>query len=288
MLKADRTSTAIGTSVDALDPEDGALWLDEEDVRAAVRLVAEALTPDDGYEAKASRLAKGLARLVDATVWSMVRSRLLPEEQTPANIDHVYGGADERQYAAVLERHHLPVAGAPAPEVVAVGTLIGQGRSFTRSIGQMVAPEVWERPEHEGRYTELGLGPHLFSIVPLRDIDGSLIFSGVGLLRKAGEPDFSPRDRRLVHLVMREVGPLHRFGLRVEAADDSASLPPRLRTVLLLLVEGWSVKQIAHHLELSRHTVNDYCKQLHRHFKVSSRGELLRRFLRGPESDALS
>jgi len=61
---------------------------------------------------------------------------------------------------------------------------------------------------------------------------------------------------------------------------DVASLPPRLRQTLDLLLRGDSEKQIARKLELSPHTVHVYVKSLYRKFEVSSRGELLARWVK--------
>ena len=46
------------------------------------------------------------------------------------------------------------------------------------------------------------------------------------------------------------------------------------------LLEGDSEKQIASRFGVSPHTVHVYVKSLYRHFGVSSRGELLARFVR--------
>lgn len=56
-------------------------------------------------------------------------------------------------------------------------------------------------------------------------------------------------------------------------------LSPRQREVLTLLLRGLAVKEIAGELDLSQHTVNEHVKALHRHFNVSSRGELLALFV---------
>ena len=57
------------------------------------------------------------------------------------------------------------------------------------------------------------------------------------------------------------------------------ALSPRLRQTLERLLAGDSEKQIARHLGLSPHTVHVYVKALYRGFGVSSRGELLARFV---------
>ena len=66
-----------------------------------------------------------------------------------------------------------------------------------------------------------------------------------------------------------------------EAASISpAGLSPRHVQTLQRLLEGDSEKQIALRLGVSPNTVHVYVKGLYRHFDVSSRGELLARFVR--------
>ena len=64
--------------------------------------------------------------------------------------------------------------------------------------------------------------------------------------------------------------------------DPMAGLAPRHAQTLGRLLAGDSEKQIARHLGVSHHTVHVYVKALYRHFDVSSRGELLARFVRLP------
>jgi len=59
-------------------------------------------------------------------------------------------------------------------------------------------------------------------------------------------------------------------------------LSPRHVQTLERLLAGDSEKQIAIRLQLSRNTVHVYVTALYRHFNVSSRGELLARFVRHP------
>jgi DNA-binding CsgD family transcriptional regulator len=63
------------------------------------------------------------------------------------------------------------------------------------------------------------------------------------------------------------------------ASQDGRSLPPRVEQTLTRLLVGDSEKQIAVQLGLSRHTVYCYVKSLYRRYEVSSRGELLARFI---------
>ena len=60
---------------------------------------------------------------------------------------------------------------------------------------------------------------------------------------------------------------------------DAPAVAPRIRETLRHLLTGDSEKQIAAKLGISRHTVHVYVKRLYRHYDVSSRGELLARFV---------
>lgn len=64
------------------------------------------------------------------------------------------------------------------------------------------------------------------------------------------------------------------------AVRGSESLSRRERQTLELLLAGDAEKQIASHLSISRHTVHVYVKSLYKRFGVSSRGELLARWVR--------
>ena len=64
-------------------------------------------------------------------------------------------------------------------------------------------------------------------------------------------------------------------------AAAGLKLPPRVRQTLEELLAGDQEKEIANRMGVSRHTVHVYVKQLYRKFNVSSRGELLARFVRG-------
>ena len=50
--------------------------------------------------------------------------------------------------------------------------------------------------------------------------------------------------------------------------------------MLRCLLEGDSDKQVAARLRLSPATVNEYTKRIYRHFRVTSRAELLARWVR--------
>lgn len=53
-----------------------------------------------------------------------------------------------------------------------------------------------------------------------------------------------------------------------------------MRQTLTHLLRGDSEKQVAAKLGVSQHTVHVYVKSLYRHFGVSSRGELMARYIK--------
>ncbi len=60
---------------------------------------------------------------------------------------------------------------------------------------------------------------------------------------------------------------------------EQFDLAPRVRQTLEYLLAGDSEKQIAARMGVSPHTVHCYVKALYRSYEVSSRGELLARFV---------
>lgn len=97
-----------------------------------------------------------------------------------------------------------------------------------------------------------------------------------------GLPSSSPNSVQHKREMIAEFCRLLGRGFSAPPPDPTAGLPPRHVQTLQRLLEGDSEKQIARHLGVSPHTVHVYVKALYRHFDVSSRGELLARFIRSP------
>ena len=113
-------------------------------------------------------------------------------------------------------------------------------------------------------------------------------FNGIVCCREAGRATFDEREVAIVHLLNEEIaraigGPLAKW-----CEPRASQLPPRVRQVLRCLLQGDSDKQIAARLNLSPYTVNQYTKQLYRHFGVNGRTPLLARWVKrgwGSDSD---
>jgi len=130
----------------------------------------------------------------------------------------------------------------------------------------------------------------LVPIKPIRPVYGGTCFilsqyplphasavDQLGIHRAWGDEPFTPSQHRLVRLFHVELGRLWKQDALKRAKDPSNHLAPRLAQTLDELLAGSSEKQIAHKLDLSRHTIHNYVKALHQRFGVSSRGELLAR-----------
>lgn len=101
---------------------------------------------------------------------------------------------------------------------------------------------------------------------------------GLGLSRPAGAPPFGARERLILQLLNRELMDVYeQFAASVVARP--AALPPTLGQTLILLQQGLSESQIAARRGLSRHTIHDHVKRLHKHFGAQTRAELLARSL---------
>lgn len=103
--------------------------------------------------------------------------------------------------------------------------------------------------------------------------------AGLALARRHGDHrPFSQRDALLVALFHHEMRWIYQFDLPL-MSPDVMQLSPRARQTLQSLLAGLSEKEIAGHLGLSLNTVHHYVKQLYRHFHVTSRSQLLARWV---------
>lgn len=105
-------------------------------------------------------------------------------------------------------------------------------------------------------------------------------WASMTLFRSLGKPDFEPADLELVELVMSSVEWMKPRVSESVCPSTFVDLSPRLRSVMLLLLDGQSRKQIASSLSITLHTVNDHCKEIYHRFEVNSATELAARFLK--------
>ncbi len=141
-------------------------------------------------------------------------------------------------------------------------------RSFTRRRRDLVPDEIWYASPTVVVRQQCNIDDQIYSRWNLPQSGWAHIITP---MRAWGARPFGVRDRFIVSLLHRELG---RLWSQVDRGH-LAQLPPRLRQTLDLLFCGYSEKEMATALNLSRHTVHDFTRRLYRHFNVSGRGELL-------------
>jgi DNA-binding CsgD family transcriptional regulator len=101
------------------------------------------------------------------------------------------------------------------------------------------------------------------------------------LLRTIDEKPFDETDRVLMTLMLRAVAPLvdREIFQVAQTLPIETDLTPRQTEVLHMLLHGESKKQIARQLSRSEHTIHTYIRQIYEALEVSSRGELMARFV---------
>jgi DNA-binding CsgD family transcriptional regulator len=250
--------------------------LELADVEQIVRLLAEAGDPtvEISVPDRKRLLLEGVAQLVQADIWTWLAVTNNPavrgEGMGTSYIDGGWKSDQERAkfYGLLSEPISYPLQ-APAADACL------NEKHTTYLAKEAVSDEIWQQLGDLWHST--GLDHGLISAYPLNN----RVLSAVSLFRRLGAPAFTARDRAIVHVIVQQVDWLHRFGTDVPASSKVPQLSPREKQVLIFLLSGKSRKEIAHALSLSEHTVGDYMKQLHKHFAVNSRAELLSYFISG-------
>jgi DNA-binding NarL/FixJ family response regulator len=65
----------------------------------------------------------------------------------------------------------------------------------------------------------------------------------------------------------------------LRSASINESLPSTLRTTFALLLAGQTEKEMAYELHRSPNTIHDHVKRIYSHFGVTSRPQLMARFI---------
>jgi DNA-binding CsgD family transcriptional regulator len=152
------------------------------------------------------------------------------------------------------------------------------GHGHTRT--DLVADREWyPTPYYHSLQKPIGTDHTLVSFVGLAG--GAGLCSGVTFSRGLDvKKDFTGRHRAVVTEAQRLTAPLIGGGLARFSEPSPTGLAPRVRAVLTCLLEGDSDKQVAARLKVSTYTVNQYAKVVFRHFGVTSRAELLARWVK--------
>jgi DNA-binding CsgD family transcriptional regulator len=252
----------------------------EADAVSLVRLVANITGSRVPVQAKKRQLMTDLAQLIDADAWAWILSRAQNARDNPTIVEFLHGGMSEREFGAyvtMMQSSEAPV------EYAALNRLRLTKRRFTRSWDQLVAEAEWYGPSNRRLLDQVGFEQVMYS-VKILDNDG--LFSGISMKRRTGRSRFTPRERRMFHIVSCAVDWMHACTETLAAATYQVrALTPRKQNVLTLMLKGQRIKQIAFALDIKTSTVSDYTKDIYRHFGVNSQVELIGMFQSGDGGD---
>lgn len=240
-----------------------------------VRLVGEVVVADGDLAAKRRYLMDGLSRLVKADGWLWSVTRVL--NQIPVCCSLLHSGLSDSQLTAWAES--TQVTDPPLPEHDACYEIATAQQHATCTRQQMVPDHKWYANPTVRKYRlAVGIDDFIYSLFPLGEPG---FVSAIGLYRHTDRPHFSERERQITHIILSEVEWLHSGGVPDAVGREVPQLSRRQRTVLVLLLDGRTRKEIARSLHISDHTAKDHMESIYKHFKVSSQVELMRRFAMG-------
>jgi len=253
--------------------------LPESDVRQLVRLLGEVASLNADHAGKKRFLMDGLCQLIDADAWAWGLMCQPGDGQPQVYVSVVHGGFDQDRFSKFLKALEHPDMSWVAQAFFR--DLAREQKQITRGRLQIISDREFLGTEVVDLWRKADIGPLMMSAKPLDEKSGS----SIGIYRRADQGHFSEREILMAHIILTEVSWLHEMGW----PDDRGATVPQLyrqqRIILNLLLEGLCRESIADQLQISIHTLGDYCKDIYRHFNVSSQTELMARFYQGDGGD---
>lgn len=244
-----------------------------EKVQQIVNLFSSVASRSGSVAERREALAAGIAQLIDADIWVWIHSRIGPESKFPTGFAALDGGwtSDAERSAFLTGLHDAELNEVTGRAFALAGhqTLLMQEIFRADDPASGVIRQRWSATS--------GMGECIVSVYPLDE----RTMSGLGFHRRLGKPEFTGKEKAVVHLILAAVGWLHADGTEVPGNDNRLlELSPREREVLLYLLQGDPRKRIAARLKLSHYTIADHTKSIYKTFGVNSRAELHALFMR--------
>lgn len=253
--------------------------LREADVRAMLRLMGEVCELPRDRQVRTGHMLEGLCRVTGAQAGTVTFARHEYDaggRRTIHVLDGHATGIDARGQAVIGEylKTLKPTDPLSDPLYSAHGALVVRGRE------QLMDASAWHDSAH---FNEVRRGFGVDDCIAAKMVvsrAAPVKVQTVCIHRSLRDGRFGKRHWRMIELFLDEARPfIHPEKAQEAERQLDKPLSPRLRQVLECLLRGDGTKQVAARLGLSIHTVNDYTKELHRRFGVSSRSELLALFV---------
>ncbi|GAB4172382.1 MAG: hypothetical protein Fur0032_11790 [Terrimicrobiaceae bacterium] len=254
---------AHGTATQAPDT-----LITTEDANSIVALVADNMALKGHHVFRKTHFADGLKSIVgaDAWLWTMPCTISPGRPQIYAGLYH--GGFDEERFVKLLLAMERPEAGKLMEPLWR--EVVRTGRQATMNRTELDPEGLGSTGCLGAAWNAADIGSLIVTYVPVDESRGC----GLGFYRRLQDPSFGVREKTLIHLAVGAVPWLHDEGWPDDLKNLVLTLSPRVRTVMGLLADGQKREAISNHLGLSLHTVNDYVKEIYRHFGVSSQAAL--------------
>jgi DNA-binding CsgD family transcriptional regulator len=170
----------------------------------------------------------------------------------------------------------------PDPTILAIARTMGRNRTFLHR--EMVDDATWRRsPLASDFWGPLNIHDRVMSAAAVSP-SVELIF---GVERATGDRRFGEIERDLMGVVVERLGWFHhRLAWSHGMSEAGGMLTPRERVILAQLLSARNEKQIAAQLKLTERTTHQYVVAVYRKLGVTSRAELMARFLRDDQAPA--
>ncbi|PQJ28757.1 helix-turn-helix transcriptional regulator [Rubritalea profundi] len=252
--------------------------LELDDIREVIQLLGELAHSDLTLNQKRINLLRGISRLTqtDAWVWG-ISGKFESGKKSTFSLSH-HEGFTETQFAAyltVLEKAKMADMFAPVLAEFASAT-----STLTRRRCQF-DPDGLIYTDAYSEWREIGLAPLVVSLTAVPN--GAT--SCVAIYREYDSPPYTAREAKIMHLILSELDWLHQEASAKSFSKKVYALSPRLNTVLNLLLQGSSRKEMSTYLSISPNTLSGYSKEIYKRFNVHSQVELIRKFSIGDGGD---
>ena len=248
--------------------------LAESDVRQMIRLLGATAGIEGSHAEKKRFLMDGLCKLLEVDTWVWALGKRVDPTAPQCFLSILHNGFSPERFAAVNVALENKEMGRITEYFYSRIEATNQSITMTRV--EADPDGVGSRAHIKKLWDNADVGSLIMSGYPVEP--GSISFTG--FYRHLKDSEFTEREKQIAHIVLSEVPWLHLSGWPDDYGQDVPSLSPRQRSVLNLLLDGHSRKEMADLLSISGNTISGYTREVYRHFGVSSHPQLMKKFLK--------